>query len=426
MKRIPVTVAPAGFIVFLVILLLSSCSEDGRNILNREKLFSLEYGKMEDQVDLYQDPGVPFSSKTRLYMREGIFFIANGNSNKIMEFTSYGDILSLYYNADHNPDTFLLQRDEEERESANRKAYTYPFQEVGEVAVNSEKEVLVEDKVGESRSEFDPEIGAMLNRVVLRFDKEGELLDYIGQEGVGGTPFPFIHNIHVTERDEIAVVTRSVKHWVVFWYSPRGALLYKLNLSVDNLPVPENENLVPSLSEVTVDQEERLVYLKIEYYGSGEGSLQGRTGSGSELRNIDYDRSLIWFFDIQDERFTGNVEVPVKEGREKLSDFKEAENVRRIYDHIGTGTGGTFFLLAPHDNDIFELLLLKRSGKVIARQNIEIPEKGIHYRDMHVTPKGVLTALFAKDEEVDIVLWRSDKLMEDEDEDSSTVGDGGD
>ncbi|MFO7850681.1 MAG: hypothetical protein R6V67_12065 [Spirochaetia bacterium] len=409
---------------FLVFFSFSSCSDDGRKFLTREELFSLDYGKMEDQIDLYQDPGVPFSRKTRLYMRDGIFYIANGNSNKVMEFTSYGDILSLYYNSAHNPDTFLLQRDAEERESANRKAYTYPFQEVGEIAVNSKEEMLVEDKVGERQAEFDPVIGAMLNRVVLMFDKEGEFIDYIGQEGVGGTPFPFIHNIHVTDNDEIVVVTRSVKHWVVFWFSPKGSLLYKLNLSVENLPVPEDEKLVPSLSEVSVDLDERLVYLKIEYYGDTDSSSQGQRSLRTEPQDINYDRSIIWFFDIQEERFTGNVEVPVKERKEKLSDFKEAENVRRIYDYIGNVKGNTFFLLAPHDEDIFELLLLKRNGKVIARQNIEIPEKEIYYRDMHVTSDGILTALFAKDEEVDIVLWNSDKLMEVDDEDSSTVGDG--
>ncbi len=414
---------------FAILMLVSlfglvSCSEESSKVLSKEQLFTLDYGKMEDQIDLFQEPGVPFSRKTRVYMRDGIFYISNGNSNKIMEFTSYGDILSLYFNESQNPDTFLLTKEQEEGKVSNRKAYPYQFREVGEVAVNSRKELLVEDKVGERQAEFDDKIGAMLNRVVLRFDKEGNFLDYLGQEGVGGTPFPFIHTIQVTNSDEIVVVTRSVRHWVVFWFSPGGALLYKLTLSVEDLPVPEGEKLVPSLSEVAVDIEEPLVYLKIEYYGNGDTALQEGENSKELLRNIHYNRSLIWFFDVEQEKYVGNVEVPVKEMKERLSDFKEAEKIHRIYDYIGNSLGNVFFLLAPHAKDTFELLLLKRSGTVIARRKLHIVEKDIHYRDMHVTSDGVLTALLAKDEEVEIAWWRSDRLLEVENEDSTTGSDG--
>lgn len=402
------------------VLSLVSCSSDTGKVLSGEVLFSLDYGKMEDQIDLYQDPGVPFTRKTRVFMRDGIFYIANGNSNKVMEFTSYGDILSLYYNESENPDTFLLDRGDGDGQVSNRKVYVHPFREVGEVAVTSREELLVEDKVGERQAEFDEEIGAMLNRVVLRFDREGNFLDYLGQEGVGGTPFPFIHNIHVTNSDEIVVVTRSIRHWVVFWFSPNGALLYRISLSVENLPVPEGENLVPSLSEVSVDLDERIMYLKIEYYGNGDRISPEGEDTGKLIRDIHYRRSLIWFFDVREERFTGNVEVPVKRIEEKISDFDEAKDIHRIYDYIGTAGRNTFFLLAPHSSDVFELLLLRRNGSVIARRRIKIEEENIHYRDMYVTSEGVLTALLAKNQEVEIVWWRSDRLLEVPNEDNTT------
>jgi hypothetical protein len=232
----------------------------------------------------------------------------------------------------------------------------------------------------------------------------------------------------VTENDEIVVITRSIRHWVIFWFSPGGALLYKLNLSVENLPVPEGEQLVPSLSEVSVDMDERLVYFKIEYYGNGvpgTGDSETTGEEGQPLRNIHYDRSLIWFFDVEEEEYVGNVEVPVKEMSEKISDFEETEDIRRIYDYIGNGRRNTFFLMAPHAKDTFELLLLRRNGTVIARRYLEIVEEHIHYRDLYVTPRGVLTALLAKNEEVEIVWWRSDRLLEVENENSASAADGG-
>ena len=405
---------------------LLSCAQQEGELLSKELLFSLDYGKMEDQIDLFHEPGVPFTKKTRLYMRDGIFYISNGNSNKVMEFTSYGDILSLYYNENENPSTFLLRGEQKEGKISNRKAYAYPFRELGEVAVNSKKELLVEDVLGERQTEFDEEIGAMLNRVVLRFDKEGGFLDYLGQEGVGGTPFPFIHEIHITRNDEIVVVTRSIRHWLVFWFSPQGALLYKITLSVEDLPVPQGENLMPSLSEVSIDTDERIVYLKIEYYGSAKanGETDPEKIRGRLLRDIHYDSSYIWFYDITEERFTGNVELPKKEMSEKVSEFEEAKDIRRIYDYIGSIERNTFFLVAPHGPNTFEVLLYRRNGTVIARRYIEIGENDIHYRDLFVTPTGVLSALLAKEEQVEIVWWRTDKLLEAKNEDSTARADG--
>ena len=65
----------------------------------------------------------------------------------------------------------------------------------------------MEDVVPDARAEEDEENHAYLNRVVRRFDTSGVYLDYLGQEGIGGTPFPYIEAIHVNEADEIIVVS---------------------------------------------------------------------------------------------------------------------------------------------------------------------------------------------------------------------------
>jgi hypothetical protein len=352
-------------------------------------------------------------------MHNGIFYIGNGSSNKVMKFTSYGDILASYYNPEQNPDPFLLGSEREEGTVSNRNAYAYRFNKLGELAVTSGGELLVEDKVSSAQEEWSEEYNAMQNRVVLRFDKEGNYVNYIGQEGIGGTPFTFIKHIQVTTRDEIVVISRAMRHWFVFWYAPSGALMYRMVISVENLPVPEGTELTPSLSAVSADVDERLVYLKIDYYGRGE---KGKETTGS----VDYQRSVMWWFDLEKEQFTGNVDIPIRYEDRRLSEFEEKERIKRIYEYLGNTRGNVFCFLTPYGDDRFELLLLQRDGSVMARRDLEITEEGVHYRDFFLTPKGVLTALVAHDYTVDIVWWRSDRLMEVSNESSSTVADGGD
>ncbi|MDZ7795145.1 MAG: hypothetical protein U5P10_16085 [Spirochaetia bacterium] len=312
-------------LTLLPVLFLLSCQVDEQRTLEREKLFELEIGKMEDQLDMLQLRGIPFRQKSRILMRNGLFFISNGSSQKVMEFTSYGDIVSLYYNPDQNPEPFLLNENAPDDQLSNRRAFKYPFKEVGEIAVTSNKTLLVEDRVSEMQQEYDKEIQAMLNRVVLRFDQNGQMIDYLGREGSGGTPFPYIESIQVTNSDQIVVISRSIQHWFVYWFNSQGSLLYEATISRSNLPVPEGQELLPSLGSVSADTDEHLLYLKIDYYG-GES-----TDTGTK-RNIYFQHSRIWWYDLESEKYAGSVTVPVRTDEYRISEFEESKKIRSLYE----------------------------------------------------------------------------------------------
>ena len=39
--------------------------------------------------------------------------------------------------------------------------------------------------------------------IIRRFDKNGKYFDFIGYEGVGGSPFPVISSLQVLDSDEL-------------------------------------------------------------------------------------------------------------------------------------------------------------------------------------------------------------------------------
>ena len=177
-------------VIFLFAGALTSCGDPLLGELEKEILFSLGYGKMEDQLNLQEPRGLTQFGKNRILMKNGFFYVGNGLSGKVMEFNSYGDILSLYHNEEMNPEPVLLFRGGSSDSAVTRNLYSHPFLDVGEIAVGKNKKLFVDDQIAENRREFDEELGVMLDRIILQFDRDGRFIDYLGQEGRGWNPLP--------------------------------------------------------------------------------------------------------------------------------------------------------------------------------------------------------------------------------------------
>jgi hypothetical protein len=387
-------------------LFLVACGPREIRYLERQDLFSLSFGRSEDQLDLFQVDSADHSRRTRVFMRQGLVYLADGSANKIMEFNSYGDILSLVYNPEENPQPVLLRSNPENGTLANRRAVTYNFTEVGEMAVTSESWLLVEDRLAEERALFDENLGVTLNRIVLRFGPQGRLVDYLGQEGIGGTPFPFVSRLTVTNRDEAVVVSRTLQNWLVFWYDRRGNLLYRADIDLNRLPIPEeSEGAIPLLETIIPDRDEARLYLKINYY---EESVDPGTGSSYGIEST---AARIYWLDLNEGVYSGFVEVPENARVVPGPTIFDRTEQSFLYEFVGTASGGHLFLLSREDQDQTQLLIMHTSGRVVRRRYLSLEEADVVYRDFHVSPGGVLTALLGYTDHAKVVWWRSDRFI---------------
>ncbi len=391
--------------ITVLISLVSSCSGRQPDAIRQEKLFRLSLGKMEDQIDLFLMEGVPVQHKTTILMQDGLFYIGNGNSYKVMEFTSYGDLLTLYYNARQNPRPVMLSEGNEPGKLKNRNAYDYPFLQVGEIAVGLEKWLLVEERLPESRRILDEKQGVVLDRLVLRFSEKGELVDYLGQEGIGGAPFPYIDGITVTASGEIVVMTRTAVSWIAYWFSPAGKLLFRTTILLDRLPVPEGDDIIPSLQRVVPDRESRRLFLKLNYYHE---TVDAATQTKYRVESLP---SRIYFLDVETGKYTGAVEVPLKRSQGDDSVLFREEEVAYLYEFLGAARGH-LFLLSPVDSGAYELLVLNVQGRVITRKRIFIKDEELIFKTFHLSREGILSALLCDADGADVVWWRTDKLIE--------------
>lgn len=186
-------------------------------------------------------------------MRDGFFFIVNGEAEKILSLNSYGDMLSIFYNED-----FYGQEEHSlpsESTAGIWKKIAYPFTLDGGIAVDPRKYIYAVCSIPKERNEQNESGTLLYSQVVLRISGDGSVIDYIGQQGPGGTPFPFITGIYATENNELVTVCKTNEGLCVYWFAENGFLRYKIPVNTKDIPQLEHETADLNADDIFVTVE---------------------------------------------------------------------------------------------------------------------------------------------------------------------------
>jgi hypothetical protein len=393
--------------VLLVVFMLSGCDEFGRGVpqVEREDLFVLDIGRLEDQIALFDLEGDRGIRRTDVAMRDGLFYISDGNGGKILRYNSYGDLLFMIYNEETNPPPLTL-RPLSEGNLVTRWAVTYPLQEPGEITVDSRKHIYVRDRLPYERHAFDAESKALLDNVILHFDAEGKFVEYLGREGIGGSPFPKVEGLYTSIDDELAVVCRLPTGWDTYWYNAEGALLYVIQLRLEAVPLlPDRENMIPSLDMIAVGPDARKLYVKVDYYrNTFDESTSTRTG-------IEPDSSVIWVMNAEDGVWERHIELPLFEYT--IVEQNRRTTTRIFYTLLGVVKDGRVFLSFPVEEGYSLLVLSSESGASGEQHQgfIRVNNEELQFNAFDLSADGILSGLLVDEWQVKLVWWRTDKFF---------------
>jgi hypothetical protein len=298
---------PFLLLIISGLVFFGGCSRESIPSVSREDIFTFAIGRLEDQIALYNLEGDQGIRRTNLTMRDGLFYISDGNGEKIVRYNSYGNPLFMIYNDETNPVPLSLRTIEQmpAGEVITRWAFTYPLQNPGKITVDSRKHIYVEDLLPDERYGFDAENKALLDRVILHFDADGRFVEYLGQEGIGGSPYPKIEGLYTSIQDELAVVCRLPTGWNIYWFDSAGVLLYLVKIGNEDIPIPlDREKILVSLDMIAVAPDARKLYIKVDYYRNTYDESTN-TRSGNEP-----DSSVIWVMQVEDGSYQKTIEVP--------------------------------------------------------------------------------------------------------------------
>ena len=370
----------------------------------REDLFTLDIGRLEDQIAIFRLDGDLGINHAGMVMRDGFFYISDGNGGKVLHFNSYGDLLFMIYNEETNPPPLSL-RPLQGGSLVTRWAVSYPLMEPGLITVDSRKHIYVQDRLPNERHSFDLENRAYLDSVILHFDDEGRFIRYLGREGIGGSPFPRINMIYTSEDDDLAVVCLLPTGWNIFWFNTDGILLYQIQLRNEAIPIPQDRDMViPSLDSIAAAPDQRKLFVKVDYYRYIlDDSTNTRTG-------IEPDSSVIWIMDVESGAWEKNVEVPFYEY--SYMDRNRRYSSRVFFSMMGVVREGRIFLYFPVEGGYNLLLLSSDSYADLDHQQrfIRVDDDELQLNVFDLSGEGILSALLVDDWQVKLVWWRTDRI----------------
>jgi hypothetical protein len=396
---------PVWPLAAVICLLCCACSGSGIKSIEREELFSLDIGPMEDQLALYKIEGDSGVRRTDFAMRDGLFYIADGNSGKIVRYNSYGDLLFMIYNEETNPEPASLKTNIEDSAQVTRWAFSYPLREPGKIAVDSRKHIYAEDRLPPERRRVDPESKALLDGIILHFDADGRFIEYLGQEGIGGSPFPRIAGLYTSTGDELVVVSRTPAGWNIYWYNASGTLLYLVQLKNNAIPAPPDwPAAMSAVDNIMAAPDSRRLFIKVDYYrNTFDESTNTRTGT-------EPDSSIIWVLNVEDGSYLDSLEVPLLEY--PFTENGHTVNVRMLYSMMGALRNGRVFLYFPIETG-YSILFLEIDSREQRRGYIQVNNEELQFNDFHLSPDGILCALLVDDWKAKLVWWRTDKFIGD-------------
>ena len=392
-------------------ILFSSDTDSIVGNLKTEELFSLNYGNYEDEFHLYtSEPADYFSS---LVMRDGFFYVADSASKKVNQFSSYGDLVSILYNPVNNPVPSFVQLSDIEvantgfpTEAATKRSTEYPFNKITGISTDSRQYLYVVDYLPEGRYETDSETGQLLRQVVLRFSADGTFIDYIGQQGPGGIPFPTIKNIYTTNNNELITVCISPEKYIVYWFSEDGFLKYTIPFYFDQLPsinVENSSESFASIGNIVPDYNQQKLYIKIDY-SSMTYDISSQVQSG-----INYEKTVLYTFNLLTEQYEEPLAVPSYEETISSEYSKEVYNIP--YDFLGiTESGWYFFLLANKEG--YSVMMIAPNGEKIIKRNLKINDDDLIYYNISLSYNGIITGLLSDRQKTSVVWWRTDSIIE--------------
>jgi hypothetical protein len=368
-----------GFVLFIIAFL--GCQSTLPKA-DREDLFRIRYGLMDDELDVFERDGTLFSKNTSIVMHDGLIYVSNPFLGKVIKFSGYGDILSLIYNEKLNP---VMSHDE-----GQRRITQWDIDDMGETIVDAQGHILIDTKAKNSNDKEQPNAG----RLIIEFDADNNYVRSLGSRGLGYDPLPNVAALHTNQTMDRIIIARNNPQWQVYWYDKKGQIKYETTHFDELAPdLPEYEQMIFRIQKIMPDSQKDVLYLLVQSQAE-ENSLDKTYTSVTAILTYDMKTGTIISHTVFKALNNKNYELIGVDAASRLyflSSFTEVQNKKNGYVLDVINSQG------EQDKQLFLVLP---------------PQQTPLYRSLHVAPQGIVSALFFYPKDAQVMWWRVDRLFD--------------
>jgi len=269
--------------------------------------------------------------------------------------------------------------------------------------VDSRKHIYTEERLPRERHVFDAKNRVLQESAVLHFDEDGRFIEYLGQGGQGGGPFPRIAGLYTSVHDEIAAACMLPRGWDIYWYNSHGEQLFLIRINNDDIPAPKDwRDYIASIDTVVAAPDSRKLYVKVDYYREIFDKSTNTRVSTEPMS------TLIWILNVDGGNYESYVEAPLYEYG--YSENGRTAGARLFYSMLGLTRNGWILLYFPVETG-YAVLRMDSAGHGQRRGFINLEQGEARFNSFHLSHDGILSALLADEWKVKAVWWRMDKFM---------------
>ncbi|NIZ40938.1 hypothetical protein PVA45_05420 [Entomospira entomophila] len=355
------------------IALLSACKAK-EYTLDRQDLFTLQLGVLEDEIDFFDRNQQRLIHQNGFVLHDGFFYIHNSNLGKILKFSNNGDILALLYTPRLNIPLQKLLGD---------RVWEHNFNQLEQIEVSHHSHIYAVDHT------FIQESGGFNNiipkRIIKVFNERGEYLYFLGKTGVAGDPFTFIDTL-LPNKNGVAVITREDDEWHIYQFSNTGELLLESDTINPTLLHPETEEII-YITDIKLSENGEIAYINATYAQSHKNE------------------AVIYILNLLDNQIMGKVTLPALIGEYPYT-ILGSDYLQRVY----------FYAFNFKENS-YHIMIYKPSHESSALQREEeitlrLPHDGILplMSQLYLAKNGMIASMSIHERHVTFSWWRTDQI----------------
>lgn len=393
------------FSILCMFFAICSCTRSYYKDIEFEELFQIPIGLSENRLYYSNTQDAQLHHSVQISMHNGIFSLSNSLTNKIVQYNSYGELLLSVYDPLRNAIPIYLNSNRNSNRISNRNAFPQQFQHIGELVVGEKGVLYVVDSVQPDQVVADRTQRTTLRDIVQRIDTKNNQQYYIGQEGVGGRPFPSIHGLFVSDAQQLIVICDSGDYWQIFWYSSDGKPQYTIEVDHDSLPALIDRADTIEIENIIPDARYDRLYMKLNYY-------RYRQNNASDTQEMPVEIiSRVYWLDLPSGIYQGYIDVPLEYTRQDSQRFGEGKGMNFIPQLIGLTQEQYFVFTTLLGNEKMGIMVIDTKNVVKLRRQVAINDKYLLFSDFHISKEGIISTLFGYRDRIRVYWWRLDKIL---------------